>query len=212
MIYPRRETLGQIDAGGPGLRVQLGPYETLFLETAAATDESVPAVEYSNPNVTLAASQPKIVTAAVGRGTTESNPHWTWNGAVSLPEASGAELCVVLEGSREVSGTGCKLSINGRDVEVRRSTSVGQFGAAIDASPENWMWFVAALPAGDNVVQIDLTLIAEEESIGVFVRGAVPAQNDPAPESGAVFPTFHAERRPWSQTLLPLRDYSTSSR
>ena len=102
----------------------------------------------------------------------------------------------------------CRISLGGRDVKPRKIVSAGQFGAAIDASPENWTWFIVPLPNGDTSVQLELTVPADEASIGFFVRGSVQAQNDSAPEDGSpVFPVFNPDRRTWSQTLLPLTTY-----
>lgn len=209
MVYPRREVLGRIEPGGPGLAVQLGPYETIFVEAVTAAEEPPVAVAAVRPTMSVMAGAPRVVSSA--RGNREGGFRWTWVAVASVPEGSNAELCIVVEGGREVSGAIGKLWLNGRDVELRRTGSSGQFGAAIDPSPENWTWFMAPLPPGDVAFQIEVTSSAEEVSIGVFVRGAVAARNDPPPESGAVFPTHRADRRGWSQTLLPVAPYAVGA-
>ena len=58
--------------------------------------------------------------------------------------------------------------------------------------------------ADDVDFEIDLSSWLDTARVGVFLRGATPATNDPAPDSAAPFPTFRSDRRGWSQTLLPL--------
>ena len=61
---------------------------------------------------------------------------------------------------------------------------------------------------GETTVQIELNVPADQVSIGVYLRGAIAAENDPAPENGGpVFPVFNADQRGWSQVLLPLTAY-----
>ena len=206
MIYPRRETIARIEPGQPGPRIVLAPYETVMLETIPAA-EAAPAVAIAEPLVIgVEASAPRLLTGPVGPTAQDTNGlRYYWDGVLSVPEISGAELCILVEGGPQVDRSTCKVMLGGQEVKARKVTSAGQFGAAIDASPENWSWFIVPLPKGITAFQIDLSVLLEEASVGIYVRGYTPATNEPAPEEGAVFPTFRADRRAWSQTLQPLK-------
>lgn len=210
MIYPRRAALGRIEPGSQGLRLVLGPYETMLIESVPAAEGPAVATQDEVPRqVALTAGAPRVSPRSTARLANElSGFRWDWTGVISTADGANAELCVLVEGRPEVSGTLAKFTMGGREVTPRRAQSAGQFGAALDPSPENWTWFIVPLSAGDTAFEINLTVSVAEASIGAYVRGAVAAPSEPAPEVGAVFPTFHADRRPWSQTLAPLRAYA----
>jgi hypothetical protein len=90
-------------------------------------------------------------------------------------------------------------------VQPRLATSVGQFGAATEPSPDNWAWFIVPLTRGDTKFQIEIAAAQAQVSVGVFVRGVSSAPSDPEPEGGTVFPTVRPNLRAWSQTLQPMR-------
>lgn len=210
MIYPRRQTVGRIAPGSEGLKLTVGPYETMFFDTIPATDDTPVANDAVPTPLTIVAGAPHYSPRSPSRVPNELvGFRWDWEGVVTAPEDAAAELCLLVEGPPEVSGTLGKIFLNGREVTPQRSQSAGQFGAAIDASPENWTWLTVPLPPGETSVEINLTLVAAEASVGVFARGSVAAPNDAAPETGAVFPTYHANRRPWGQTLTPLQRFFT---
>jgi hypothetical protein len=210
MIYPRRATLGRIEPGGSGLRVDLGPYETLFLESVPGGDEPPSPVLSPKPDFAFEANPPKLSTRGESPAPGDiTGLRWSWSGTMSVPDNAAAEICVLVEGTREVSGAICKIQAGGRQLKIGESGSVGQFGAALNPSPDNWKWFIASLePGDDGVFQIDLNVPSEEATIGVFVRGTTPASNDPAPDGGAVFPTHHADRGGWSRTMFAPQSYS----
>jgi hypothetical protein len=96
--------------------------------------------------------------------------------------------------------------LGGREVKLQRSTSAGQFGAAIDVYPENWTWFIAPLPKGSTTFRVEINVPVENVSVGVLrARLHGREQRFPRRRVGAVFPTFRPERRAWSQALQPLR-------
>jgi hypothetical protein len=121
-----------------------------------------------------------------------------------MPDVSDGELCILVSGASGVDLSSSRVTIGGREVTVRKSRSAGQFGAASDASPENWVWFLVSLPKGETTVRVDLSVMIDRAEVGIFVRGFTTAANDAADE-GPVFPTFRPERRAWSRTLEPLR-------
>ena len=206
MIYPRRATIGRIQPGEAAPRIVLAPYETVFLETVPATENTVTPTEAGPALIGVTASAPRFLTpsgSAGGEGA--RGVRYYWDGVLSSAGIAGAELYVLVEGGPDIDRASCKLLLGGQEVKPRKVTSAGQFGAAIDASSENWTWFIVPLPSGDVGFQLDLTVPSENASLGVYVRGYTAAANDAAPEEGAVFPTFHADRRAWSQTLQPLR-------
>ena len=213
MIYPRRATVGRIEPGGAGPRLTLAPYETVFLETVPAGENSPAVAEAVSPVVEVRASEPRLLSRPVLPAAQDSNGiRYYWDGELSVPDVASAELCILIEGAAEANRAACKVLFGGREVQARKVTSAGQFGAAIEASPENWSWFIVPLARGDTSFVIDLNVLLEDPVIGVFVRGTAVAQNDPAPEEGAAFPTFQADRRGWSQTLQAARPVSEMPR
>jgi hypothetical protein len=126
-----------------------------------------------------------------------------------MPEIADAELCVLIEGKPDVVGATGTIRINGRPARVGVRTSAGQFGAAVDASPENWTWLVVPLNAGDNDVDVTLNIPVDGAAVGVFVRGSVSAHHDEATGDEPAFPVFQPTRRPWSQTIQSLKAFVT---
>ena len=160
----------------------------------------------------LGGATPTLARNASSPADDDRDTRYVWGGTVSVQGVSEAEVCVLVEGGPEVARATCRVSIAGREVTARQVGSAGQFGAATDASPDNWTWFIVPVPMGDTTAQIELTAPAEEMSVGIYLRGFVPADNDPAPAGDdPVFPVLNPERRAWSQTLLPLTPYPTDS-
>lgn len=205
MIYPRRATLARVEAGEPFPRVNLAAYETVFLETVPAGETSDVAAPVSVPQATLAANEPVLGSGDDWSGLGEAvGQRFSWSGTVSLPEVEDVELLVLIEGGAAGEYTSGQIVLGGQQVKPRRVTSAGQFGAASDASPDNWLWLIAPLPKGATRFQLDLRLPSDQMAVGVYVRGTMRAQNDAAPADATVFPVFRPDTRAWSQTLLPL--------
>jgi hypothetical protein len=177
--------------------------ETVPVDAARAVREIVP----SRPSALLS-DPPDRFSKASTSSDDEREVQYAWGGTVSVPDVSGAELCILVNGGPDVERALCRVSVSGRDLQPRKIGSAGQFGAATDASPENWTWFIIPVPKGDSTVQIELTIPADEASIGTYLRGFVAAESDPAPDDGApVFPLYNSNRRAWSLTLMPLTAY-----
>jgi hypothetical protein len=208
MIYPRRATIARVRPGEAGPKIAVAPYETMMLETVPVDQtRAVREVLPSAPSA-LKSDPPERFAKASLPSDDEREVRYVWGGTVAVPEVSGAELCVLVEGGTDVERAACRISISGRDVPARKLVSTGQFGAATDASPENWAWFIIPVAKGESTVQIELTIPADEASIGTYLRGFVAAENDPAPDDGTpVFPLYNSNRRAWSQTLMPLTAY-----
>jgi hypothetical protein len=205
MLYPRRATLARIEPGAPGVYVKVGPYETLFLETVPAADETAVHLPDDDPDVRVMAPAPRLLTAPRLPNGEQDGIRFFWDGSLVVPDVKDAELCILVEGDTGVEYANCKLMLGGREVKPRRNGSAGQFGAATDPSPDHWTWFIVPVTPGLTTFQIDLTVLTEEASIAVYLRGTTPAHSDPKPEAEAVFPVFNPQRRPWSHTLVPLR-------
>ncbi len=214
MIYPRRANVGRIEPGGRGPRLVLGPYETVFLETAPASEIEPDFAVAPPPRIIVAAEAPsQLVPASTLQGEETVRVRYHWEGTVSVPPGLiDPELCILVEGSAEVAQTVGEVFLKGRPAEVQATTSVGQFGAAIDVSPENWTWLMVPLPPGDTTFEIDVTVRAPAATFSVFVRGSVAVGNAPAPEGVAVFPTHRADRKAWSQTLQSPKSFSVLER
>jgi hypothetical protein len=211
MIYPRRGTVARIEPGGKGPRIAVAAYETVMLETVPVDETRAVRTDSPGPEAALVGGARSSFAKSISTPSDDDrNVRYSWGGTVSLHGVHEAELSILVEGGLEVERAGCRVSLGGREVTARKVGSAGQFGAATDASPENWTWFIVPMPMGETTVQIEMTVPADEASIGVFLRGAVVADNDPAPDDGMpVFPVFKAERRAWSQTLVPLTTYPT---
>ncbi|MSU65742.1 MAG: hypothetical protein EXS38_06510 [Opitutus sp.] len=140
-----------------------------------------------------------------------STLYYAWDGTFQVPELQGAELHILVEGDPQVVGTTRSVSVVGRPAKVRPTGSAGQFGAASQPSPDNWKWFIVPVSPGDNSFVITLNVPLEKASIGVYLHGFTPADSDPAPEEGPVFPLYRNGQRAWSRTLQPLTTYKTDS-
>lgn len=208
MIYPRRATIARVQPGEAGPRIAVAPYETMMLETVPVDEtRAVREIVPSRPPALLS-DPPDRFSKASTSSDDEREVQYAWGGTVSVPDVSGAELCILVDGGPDVERALCRVSVAGREMQPRKIGSAGQFGAATDASPENWTWFIIPVPKGDSTVQIELTIPADEASIGTYLRGFVAAESDPAPDDGApVFPLYNSNRRAWSLTLMPLAAY-----
>lgn len=204
MIYPRREVVAVLEPGADSPRLQLAPYETVMLETvpagedatvrahadAAAAIDAPPPTWSVNPGDEQASQAPSV--------------QFAWEGTVDVPEVAGLELCIVVEGGRGVSDAAVHVTIGNQAVALRNTGSAGQFGAATQPSPENWKWFIAPIAAGTRRISISGSAPLASAAVGVFLRGSVAVENDPAPDEGPVFPTYHPDSRRWAQALLPV--------
>lgn len=209
MIYPRRSTVARISPGEERARIAVAPYETIILETVPVDESrSVRAIS-TGPQAALLGGASRVLARAVSSPSEDDRDvRYFWGGTVSVQDVNATELCILVEGDPEVDRATCRISLAGRDVTPRKIGSVGQFGAAITPSPENWTWFIVPIARGETTVQIELNVPADQASIGVYLRGVIAADNDPAPEDGSpVFPGFNADQRAWSQALLPLTSY-----
>jgi hypothetical protein len=207
-LFPRREFVGRIEPGGPGPRLVLGPYETVLLEAVPAADPEPPpaGIPFTPPEVRVVAGPPRLA-ADPPPEAERGYPvlRYAWSGLLSAADLTDGELCVLVEGDRTIDAAWCRIAINGQEVKPRLATSVGQFAAAMDPSPENWSWFIVPLARGDTRFEIELAASQPQISVGVFVRGTAPAHHDPAAEDVVAFPTVRPTQRAWSQTLQPLR-------
>jgi hypothetical protein len=177
----------------------------VFLETAPVSEE--PLEEASSGPVAAFAAEPRRLADPVTTSAQDTGGmRYFWSGPLVVPEVQDPELCVLVEGGPEVSRSSCRVSLGGREVKAIKSTSAGQFGAATDPSPENWSWFIVPVPKGETLLDVEVTVLAEQARVGLFLRGATAVGTAPAPTDGTtVFPTPRAERRAWSHTLQPLR-------
>lgn len=212
MIFPRRETVAHLEPGGDGPWLLLAPYETVMLETAVPDGPMRPVVEHPQPEASIGGAEPIVEFSIPADSDRAGAIHYSWNGEITPPDGvNGTELCVLVEGVSRVENATCTVSVDGRPMRVRESGSAGQFGAAASPSPENWTWFIVPLAAGTRTIDIALDVPLESASIGVYLRGSTPAVNDPAPENAVVFPVSQTESRAWSQTVVPLTEYSEDS-
>jgi hypothetical protein len=211
MIYPRRETLARIEPGEPFPHIALGPYETVMLETVEASDAGFVRPQSSGPTVSVMAGGPTVYASSAGSaGEDRFEMRYAWSGTLDLPVAENLELCILVEGEPTVEHALAAVSLGDKKAKVSRSGSARQFGAAVDASPDNWTWFRVPLPSGRHPFLIDVRVPVEHAAIGVYVRGAVAAASDPAVEGQPAFPLYRADRRAWSQTLAPLQTYEVT--
>lgn len=221
MIYPRRETIARLEPGEEAPVIRLGPYETVMLETVPAGDDpeplvmrlerarlvgSLPVVDVQQPDYAAHAGDPLA-------SEQESELRFYWKGVLTAPaNLASAELCIVVEGGTEVNAAKCGVFQSGVALKVARSGSAGQFGAAIEPSPDNWTWFTVPVPRDSHEYRVYVELPAKEASVGIYLRGAArAAETEPAAPEKPAFPLFRPDERPWSQTLLPLRAYGKSA-
>lgn len=203
MVYPRRATLARLEPGAGPVRLKLAPYETVFLETVVAGGESALTPLPETPVADVVADTLEISESLPARDATETaGLTAAWFGSIGPVEAEGVELCVLVEGNPGIEHSACDIFLNGQAVRVQRATSAGQFGAASDASPDNWVWFIASLPKNTTTFEFNLRVPPGKAKLSAYLRGTVAATSAAAPEAGLVFPVFKPEQRAWSQTLL----------
>jgi hypothetical protein len=201
-IYPRRNRIARITPDDNGVEIVVAPYETLFLETTTASDDAGFAASAESPVASVEAEAPEISSVARGEKQREFGYHWT--GSITVPEVDNAELCILVEGPAEIATATGSIRLNGRNARLTRNESAGQFGAAADASPENWIWLRTPIARGTRTFDISLNVPLEGARVGVYLRGTVPASNDDAPDEPAPFPVYQPLQKAWSFTLQPL--------
>jgi hypothetical protein len=208
MIYPRRLTLARVEPGGVRPRIAIAPYETIILETVPVDETMTARPPLSGPQAAVIGDPIRLTRVTAAASDSDRNAQYVWGGTVTVPDIIDGELHILVEGQSDVERAACRVSLGGRELKPRIIGSAGQFGAAITPSPENWTWFIVPVSPGETSVQIELTVPADQASVGVYLRGFVRAENDSAPDDGApVFPVFNPDRRAWSHALLPLTEY-----
>jgi hypothetical protein len=181
----------------------------MFLETIPASEETVPAPVPESPRAEVTGEE-----AAVNDLDSDDGAHgleYRWSGSVALPEIRNAELKILVEGPPDIASASGQVLLNGRQVRLTRKGSAGQFGAAVEASPDNWTWFIAPLPPGEHELQVTLSVPFEKASVGIYVTGAQDATSDTPEGDEPAFPVYQSDQRPWSQTLQPLKVFVSSA-
>lgn len=211
MIYPRREIAARLQPGEEGPRIVLAPYETIMLETIAADDANPSARIRAVPEAGPRANEPQVSVVVPEDAERTASLRYQWSGSVSVPEAGNAELCLLIEGNPQVDKTRGTVAEAGRLLNVRRTSSEGQFGAAALPSPEHWTWFIVPLASGAHALEIDLGIPVESASVGIYLRGSSATENDPVPPEGLSFPLYRSGQRGWSRTLVPLTRHGANA-
>jgi hypothetical protein len=179
----------------------LAPYETMILETTPSEDAPL-SPEPDRPSAELVGAAAERVDSYETDGVPRLD--YRWRATLKVPSVERGELCILVEGAPAVGGVAGTVRVDNRATDFVRHQSVGQFGAAVEASPENWTWLIAALPAGSHDVEITLQIPLRKAAVGIFIRGSVLASNDSVSDEVVAFPTFQPERRPWSHTVRSL--------
>jgi hypothetical protein len=201
-IYPRRGHVARIMPDDAGVDIVVGPYETLFLQSIAAGEDLPHPEPETTPRAELTGVTSEI--SPVERVNDRRGFVYRWSGTIETPDVRDAELSVLVEGPLEVANVQGTVQLNGRPVQSVRNGSAGQFGAAADPSPENWVWLRVPLTTGQNTFDVAVNVPLERATVGIFLRGSVTATNDDAKDEASPFPLYQPEQRPWSQTLQPL--------
>ena len=207
MIHPRRGPAGRLEPNVDGPTIVLAPYEIMFLETVPATDETILAETADSPQALLAAEEPEVFraeTEAPARGF-----DFYWTGSLTVPELSETELCVLIEGAPAIAAAHGAVMLNGEPARIVKTGSAGQFGAAAEPSPENWVWLIAPVEPGEHEFTVVVNVPTATATVGVYLRGRVPATSDPVTDDAPAFPLSRPDSRAWSQTLLPSKTLGT---
>jgi hypothetical protein len=181
----------------------------MFLETVPASEGTPPVPVSESPRAEVTGEE-AVVNDLDGEDG-ERGLEYRWHGSVALPEVQRAELKILVEGPPDIASTTGRVLINGRQVRLTRKGSAGQFGAAVEASPDNWTRFIAPLSPGEHDLEVTLAVPFEKVSVGIYVTGALDATSDTAEEGEPAFPVFQPDQRPWSQTLQPLKVFVSSA-
>lgn len=197
-IYPRRSRLARVEPDDDSVEITLAPYETMFLETTPAEDRAI-ASPAERPLALLSGKAQEEVVPH--RDDDSSSMAFHWRGTVTVPTVANGELCVLIEGAPAVAGAQGTIRIDGRTARITWKRSAGQFGAAVESSPENWSWLIAAIAGGKHEIELTLDLPLARAAVGIYLKGFVAADNDAAPDGVPAFPVFQAEQRAWAQAL-----------
>ena len=207
MIYPRREFVARLIPGADAPVLALAAYETVMLETvpAAETEPSAPA--RLPVDASLTPSEPSVGIEHTDDEIRPTTIRYDWSGTVAAPAIANPEIWILIEGPPVVARSSGRVLVDGRVAKLTGTGSAGQFGAAAQPSPENWQWFFSPVPPGARAVQVSLEIPAAAASVSIYLRGTAPAVSDPEPVAGTAFPLYRADRRSWTQTLAPARNF-----
>lgn len=209
MIYPRRELVARLEPGAPAPQILLAPYETVMLETVPAAEATVPPVAHVGPEASVEGAGPAAwIARGAETGSNTNTVRFEWRPALAMPDVVNGELCVLVEGNAAATNAIGAIMVDGRPAKVRSTGSAGQFAASSSAAKEHWKWFIAPVTAGSHDIFIDVSVPVGTAAIGVFVRGSTRVTNEDAADGVAVFPVYHPDLRGWSQTLVPLKEYT----
>jgi hypothetical protein len=220
MLYPRPGLIGRLARSNAPLRLPLGPYETQLIELVPSDQPTVDVAKAPLPQVTWApAEEPRVECTVFAADPPALGPSWTSldgvadrrsslvvTGRLTTDHTLDAQLCVLCERHPAVAENTCRVLVDGQEVAVSIARSQGAFGATGEGQPEHWIWFLADLPVGGHDLRIELSGPALQYPTGVFLRGDL-ARPTPAATlalEGPAFPSYHADRLPWSRTLVPL--------
>ncbi len=227
-LYPRRQKIAALNAGEPLPAIQLGPYETLFVEvvtsdTNSKTEQSgntlntKPSVRW-NPTYAPVVKHLKFQNDPQPFGPSWSCPdgeaveilQLELNGELEIKGARTTELHVLCTGeSIEAAFPRFEMTIDGINCPVEISRSVGSFSAGGHTN-EEWVWFMTPVPEGVHSLALFMRAPANSANIGVYLRGTESAPESLPPfEAGPSFPLYQPELIPWSYTLVPLAGSET---
>jgi hypothetical protein len=219
LLYPRRTLLACLAPGVPVSPVALGPYETQFIEVVRGTRLPLPALPRAQPEVAwLPSREPELESVAFAPDPPAFGPSWTSpdgdgdrctrfvaEGRLTLGGALSAQLCVLSEGDAAVARNACRITVDGRGVPARVSSSEGAFGAAGEGLLEHWVWFLVDLPPGEHDLRLEVSGPALAGPLGAFLLGETAAPPVAAPFGpGPAFPLYRPGRLGWSRPLVPL--------
>ena len=216
-LYPRREVLCRAKAESVLPPVRLGPYESAVLEVVPSgkdhrAPEPPPGVEVA----WHAEAGPAFERVIYEGDRPAYGPSWTspngdademltYMASGKLNTETASELCLLVEGPPGGAPPVCSVTVDGEPLALRETGSRGAFYAAQADPDEDWQWFLAAVPAGEHSLSLQVNGQQEDVRCGLFLRGSRPVAHRSKPfEPGPSFPVHRPHRRKWAKTLAPL--------
>jgi hypothetical protein len=231
MLYPRPGLITRIEPAAPTPALALGPYETQLIEIVPTDRLPFALTNAPTPPVAWSTTQdPQIETVLFPPDPPALGPSWTSpdgtadrqtrlvvDGRLALTNLLDPQLCVLCTGNPAVAENSCRVQLDDHVAPLQISQTQGAFGAAGAGLKEHWIWFLAALPAGEHRLRIELTGPALDTPTAVFLRADLAnpasAQAIPAPAASdtPAFPAYRPDRIPWSRVLVPLASRSPAA-
>jgi hypothetical protein len=196
-VYPERRRYGQRLKYGDSFDIALAPYETLVLAfnadelaghlpRASSTDRKL---------IRVLKCQTKLQRVEFREGDKWHGPDWTCplgnvSSAIRLTceanvrvTAPHTELLLLYEGKQTPAAPAGRLTVNGRQVEVKTTSSDAGWAAAVLPVHEHWFFVRAPLEKGDNAIFLDQFASPDCTQVSAWLWATKPGEASTNPKT-----------------------------